>query len=49
MIAQGKSIAHGSVSINYITRLGKAEIVKLNHLPSDIEVQAFWAHMKAHQ
>lgn len=49
MIAQGKSIAHGSVSINYTTRLGKAEIVKLNHLPSDIEVQAFWAHMKAHQ
>ena len=49
MIAQGKSIAHGSVSINYITRLGKAEIVKLNHLPSDIEVQALWAHMKAHQ
>ena len=49
MIAQGKSIVHGSVSINYITRLGKAEIVKLNHLPSDIEVQAFWAHMKAHQ
>ena len=49
MIAQGKAIAHGSVSINYITRLGKAETVKLNHLPSDVEVQALWAHMKAHQ
>lgn len=24
-------------------------MVKLNHLPSDVEVQALWAHMKAHR
>ena len=49
MIAQAKSISHGSISIDYITRLGKAEIVKLNHLPKDVEVEAWWAHMQAHQ
>lgn len=49
MIAQATTIAHGGVSINYITRLGKAEMVKLNHLPSDVEVHALWAHMKAHR
>ena len=49
MIAKAETISHGGISINYITRLGMAEMVKLNHLPSDIEVQAFWAHMKAHQ
>lgn len=49
MIAQAETISHGGISINYITRLGKAEMVKLNHLPSDVEVQALWAHMKAHR
>ena len=49
MIAKAETISHGGISINYITRLGMAEMVKLNHLPSYIEVQAFWTHMKAHQ
>lgn len=49
MIAKARSISHGSISIDYITRMGKAEIVKLNHLPKDVEVEAWWAHMQAHQ
>ena len=49
MVAKARSISHGSISIDYITRMGKAEIVKLNHLPKDVEVEAWWAHMQAHQ
>ena len=49
MIAKARSISHGSISIDYITRMGMAEIVKLNHLPKDVEVEAWWAHMQAHQ
>lgn len=49
MVATANTISHGSISINYITRMGKAEIIKLNHLPHDVEVQAWWAHMVAHQ
>ena len=49
MIAKARSISHGSISIDYITRLGMAEIVKLNHIPKDVEVEAWWAHMQAHQ
>ena len=49
MVAKARSISHGSISIDYITRKGKAEIVKLNHLPKDVEVEAWWAHMQAHQ
>ena len=49
MVAPANTISHGSISINYITRMGKAEIIKLNHLPHDVEVQAWWAHMVAHQ
>ena len=47
MIAKAKSIAHGSVSLNYITRFGKAPIVKLNFLPKDVEGEAYWYHMQA--
>ena len=49
MIAKARSISHGSISIDYITRMGMAEIVKLNHLPKDVEVEAWWTHMQAHQ
>lgn len=49
MIAKAKSIAHGSISIDYITRLGEAEIIALNHLPSDVEPSAWYYHMMAHQ
>ena len=40
MIAKAKSIAHGGVSLGYITRQGKAQVVKLNHLPEDASPQA---------
>ncbi len=49
MIAKAKSISHGSISIDYITRLGEAEIICLNHLPSDVEPSAWYYHMMAHQ
>lgn len=49
MIAKAKSISHGSISIDYITRLGEAEIVCLNHLPPDVEPSAWYFHMMAHQ
>ena len=49
MIAKAKSIAHGGVSIGYITRQGKAQVVKLNHLPEDASPQAIYGYMKLHQ
>jgi hypothetical protein len=49
MIAKAKSIAHGSISIDYITRLGEAEIIALNHLPSEVEPSAWYYHMMLHQ
>lgn len=49
MIAKAKSISHGSVSLDYITRHGTAQIVKLNYLPKNVEVEAYWFHMKANQ
>ena len=49
MIAKAKAIAHGVVSLNYITRKGDAPVVKLNHLPSDATPQAIWAHMHLKQ
>ncbi len=49
MIAKAKSISHGSISIDYITRLGEAEIICLNHLPKDVEPSAWYYHMMAHQ
>lgn len=49
MIAKAKSIAHGSISIDYITRLGEAEIIALNHLPDDVESSAWYYDMMLHQ
>lgn len=49
MIAKAKSIAHGGVSLGYITRQGKAQVVKLNHLPEDASPQAIYGYMKLHQ
>ena len=49
MIAKAKSIAHGGVSLGYITRQGKAQVVKLNHLPEDASPQTIYGYMKLHQ
>ena len=49
MIAKAKSIAHGGVSLGYITRQGTAQVVKLNHLPEDASPQAIYGYMKVHQ
>ena len=49
MIAKAKSIAHGSISIDYITRLGEAEIIALNHLPDDVEPSSWYYQMMLHQ
>ncbi len=49
MIARAKSIAHGGVSLGYITRQGTSQVVKLNHLPTDASPQAIYGYMKLHQ
>ena len=49
MIAKAKSIAHGGLSLGYITRQGKAQVVKLNYLPEDASPQAIYGYMKLHQ
>lgn len=49
MVAKASSISHGSVSMNYITRMGMADIVRRNHLPDDIEAEAIWNHMQLHR
>jgi len=48
MIARAKSIAHGGVSLGYITRQGKAQVIKLNHLLQDASPQAIYGYMKVH-
>lgn len=49
MIAKAKSISHGSISIDYITRQGEAEIIALNHLPDDVEPSSWYYQMMLHQ
>ena len=49
MVAKASSISHGSVSINYITRMGMADIVRRNCLPENIEAEAIWSHMQLHR
>ena len=49
MIAKAKSIAHGSISIDYITRLGEAEIICINNLPKDVEPSTWYYQMMLHQ
>ena len=49
MIAKAKSISHGSISIDYITRMGEAEIIALNHLPDDVESSSWYYQMMLHQ
>ena len=46
MIAQGEAIAHGAAAIDYSMSKDKAQIVKVNDLPDNIEPLAMWSRMK---
>lgn len=45
MIAQGEAIAHGAAAIDYSMGKEKAQIVKINDLPDNIEPLAMWSRM----
>ena len=45
MIAQGEAIAHGAAAIEYSMGKEKAQIVKVNDLPDNIEPLAMWSRM----
>lgn len=45
MIAQGEAIAHGAAAIEYSMGKEKAQIVKINDLPDNIEPLAMWSRM----
>lgn len=45
MIAQGEAIAHGAAAIDYSMGKEKAQIVKVNDLPNNIEPLAMWSRM----
>lgn len=45
MIAQGEAIAHGAAAIDYSMSKDKAQIVKVNDLPDNIEPLAMWSRM----
>ena len=45
MIAQGEAIAHGAAAIEYSMGKDKAQIVKVNDLPDNIEPLAMWSRM----
>lgn len=45
MIAQGEAIAHGAATIDYSMSKDKAQIVKVNDLPDNIEPLAMWSRM----
>lgn len=45
MIAQGEAIAHGAAAIDYSIGKDKAQIVKINDLPDNIEPLAMWSRM----
>ena len=45
MIAQGEAIAHGAAAIDYSMGKNKAQIVKVNDLPDNIEPLAMWSRM----
>ena len=42
MIAQGKAISHGARAIEYSMEKDKAQLVKVNDLPENIEPLAMW-------
>jgi len=45
MIAQGEAIAHGAAAVDYSEGKEKAQIVKVNDLPDNIEPLAMWSRM----
>lgn len=45
MIVQGEAIAHGAAAIDYSMSKDKAQIVKVNDLPDNIEPLAMWSRM----
>lgn len=45
MIAQGEAIAHGAAAIGYSMGKDKAQTVKVNDLPDNIEPLAMWSRM----
>ena len=45
MIAQGEAIAHGAAAIDYSMGKDKAQIVRINDLPDNIEPLAMWSRM----
>ena len=45
MIAQGEAIAHGAAAIDYSMSKDKAQIIKVNDLPDNIEPLAMWSRM----
>jgi len=49
MIAKANAISHGSISINYITRMGTANVVMIKFMPEDTPAEAIWNHMQAHR
>lgn len=49
MIAQGNAISHGARAIEYSMEKDKAQLVKVNGLPENIEPLAMWSRMMQHQ
>lgn len=49
MIATANVISHGSISINYITRMGTADVIKLRFIPERTPAESIWNHMQAHR
>lgn len=49
MIAKAKAIPYGGNAVRYSVNKDRAEIVKVNHLPSDISAEAMWSRMLIHQ
>src|SRR5574344_14165 len=49
MIAKAACITHGANATRYSVDKDKAELVKVNLLPADIEPEAIWQRMQVHQ
>ena len=49
MIAKAKAIPYGGNAVRYSVNKDRAEIVKVNRLPSDISAEAMWSRMLIHQ
>lgn len=49
MIAKAKAITHGANAMRYSVDKEMAELIKVNHLPTDITPSAMWARMSIHR